>query len=211
METAVARAHGDDEDLVIESMALFERTYGVTILSAIAVLFVALAVFNPTRGHEIGFVVAGLNAWWALYFWLLPRVSAVVGPDGFEFLDMRLACLFRYPRYRVAWRDVLDIESHTIFSRYGNYVVTRVKSRVSEVPEIVRSFTITSRRPGYYEFLRRLQEHIEPADVTVRGLGIEPIAIRAAARRLIALRLRYLMFLGVASVVLVILAWLRQR
>jgi len=205
MRPQPAIAQDQPAPVEVRSAPLAARIYGTLVPAAAGALVLWLAITQRTRGHEIGFVFALVMFWWAACTAAEPRVKAALDADGFEFADLRWAFLFRTARVRVAWRDVIEIVSRTVASRYGAYVRTRIKVRVCEVPERTRWFSVTNRNPGYYAFLAALNARVDLARVAVGGLGIEPGAIRGEAERILKSRLKLLaiyLAIGIAAMIL---------
>lgn len=193
------------------SASLGARVYGALVPAAGGGLMLWLAISQPSRGHEIGFVFALVMFWWAACTATTPRVKATLDSDGLEFVDTRWAFLFRTQRLRVAWRDVLEIASRTVASRYGSHIRTRIKVRVCEVPERTRWFSVTNRNPGYYAFLGALNARVDAARVPVGGLGIEPGTIRGEAQRILRSQIKLVLILAAIGVALMILATVTRR
>jgi len=193
------------------SAPLAARVYGTLVPAAAGGLVLWLAITQHARGHEIGFVFALVMFWWAACTAAEPRVKASLDGEGVEFADLRWAFLFRTPRVRVAWHDVLEIASRTVASRYGSYVRTRIKVRVCEVPQRTRWFSVTNRNPGYYAFLAALNVRVDPARVAIGGLGIEPAAIRGEAERILRSRLKLLAIFLAIGIAAMIVAYFTRR
>ena len=207
----IATSPEPEAPLEIPTFTLFKRVYGVIVAGTAGGLMVLLARIEPSRGHEIGYGLGAVLFWWALYFALQPRVKVRLDARGIDFVDFTWSAFFQFPRHRVVWRDVLDVETRRIASRYGWYFRTRVKVSISNSERAIRGFTVTSRQSGYYEFLCRLNLHLEASDATVRGLGIDPTEFHAASRRMIAGRLKGLVWLALIAAVLVLAVWLTRR
>ena len=165
--------------LEIESLTASQRGSAVVVVGASSALFAFLAFSQPGPGHESGYALSVVLLWWMVYYISLPRVMAAFGPDGIEFVDMSWAIFFRYPRYRVAFRDVVEVGSRLVQRRSSRYIKTQVKVKISEVPLETRTFSVTNQNPAYDEFLKQLKDRIDPSGVQVLGLGIEPAEIRA--------------------------------
>jgi len=208
MRLQPAIAQDQPAPVEVLSAPLAARVYGTLVPAAAGALVLWLAI---TRGHEIGYVFALVMFWWAACTAAEPRVKATLDADGFEFADLRWAFLFRTARVRVAWRDVIEIVSRTVASRYGAYVRTRIKVRVCEVPERTRWFSVTNRNPGYYAFLAALNARVDLARVAVGGLGIEPGAIRGEAARILKSRLKLLAIFFALGIAATILAYFTRR
>jgi hypothetical protein len=193
------------------SGSLGARVVGTLVPAAAGGLMSWLAVAQPARGHEIGFLFALVMFWWAACTATTPRVKATLDADGLEFVDYRWAFLFRTPRCRVPWRDLLEIASRTVASRYGSYIRTRIKVRVCEVPERTRWFPVTNRNPGYYAFLAALNARIDAARVPVGGLGIEPGAVRGEAQRILRSQLKLVLIFAALGIAAMILAYFTRR
>jgi|SRR6516225_1522568 hypothetical protein len=211
MAYAIEIAPEPEQPLEIPTFTLFKRVYGVIVAGTAGGLMLLLARSQPSRGHEIGYAMAALLFWWALYFALQPRVKVRLDAFGIEFADLTWSAFFLFPRHHVFWRDVLDIETRRIVSKYGWYFRTRVKVCLPESPKATRRFTVTSRQAGYYEFLRRLNLHLTASGATVRGLGIDPAEFHAASRRLIATQLKLVAWLVVTAAGLALVVWLTNR
>lgn len=211
MQPAFATEPESDAPLEIPSLTPFDRISGTLVVGLAGGLFAFLAFAQQSRGHEIGYLMSGVFVWWALYIASLPRVKVALDPVGIEFADMSWAIFFRYPRYRVAWHDVVDVGSRTVASRYGSYIETRVKVKISEVPLETRRFAVTSKDPGYYAFLKQLKNHVDPSAIPVGGMGIEPTEIRAAAGQIFQSKLWLLAGLFISALVLVVIAYFTRR
>jgi hypothetical protein len=166
--------------LEIESLTASQRGSAIVVVGASSALFALLAFSQPGPGHESGYVLSVVLLWWMLYYISLPKVMVAFGPDGIEFVDMSWAIFFRYPRYRVAFRDVVEVGSRLVQRRSSRYIKTQVKVKISEVPLETRNFSVTNQHPAYDEFLKQLKDRIDPSGVQVLGLGIEAAEIRAA-------------------------------
>ena len=124
---------------------------------------------------------------------------------------MSMAMFFRHPRYQVVWRDVVEVSSRAVASKYGNYIETWVKVRISEALLETRRFSVTSRDPGYYRFLKALKGHIESSTLPAGGMGIEPDAMRAAAGQMFQNRLWLLFAMSIVAVVMIIFTYFARR
>ena len=211
MRSAFATEPESTDRLEIPSLRLFDRVSGIVVVGAAGALFAFLAFAQQSRGHEVGYLVSGAFVWWALYFASLPGIKVALDPVGIEFADMSWAIFFRYPRYRVAWRDVVEIGSRTVASKYGNFIETRVKVRISEVPLATRRVAVTSRDPGYYAFLKQLKAHVDPSAVAEGGMGIDPGEIGVVDGQISYSRLQLLLGLFIGSLLLVGIAYITRR
>ena len=147
--------------------------------------------------------MSGACVWWALYLVSLPAIKVALDPSGIEFADMSWGAFFRFPRHRVAWRDVIEVGSRRVVMRTDRYVQTRVKVKISEVPLAIRGFSVTSKDPGYRAFLQMLSDHGQAAAIPVPRAQSGPIEGRAATPEIISSKqwfFAYLLLIPVGAV-----------
>ena len=193
------------EELEIQSAGSWQRAATIVAFAGAAVVFHFLALRDATPFHPWTYLFVLAFVWATLYWIFLPRIKVVLRQDGVEFVDFRWGVLFQFPRYRAGWRDLVDIDTHTIRTRNSWYVRTRVTARVSESPEETRYFSVRNRDHGYYDFLATLKSRVEGTGVRIRGLGIDPADVRQAAQGVTGQRLAYIALALVAVVVVLVL------
>lgn len=211
MDPAFATEYESGDRLEIPSLRPFDRISGTLVVAASGGLFALLALAQTGPWHLFGHVMAGASLWWALYIAFQPRIKAALGPEGIEFADMSMAIFFRHPRHQVAWRDVVEVSSRAVASKYGSYIETWVKVRISGAPLETRRFSLTSRDPGYYAFLNALKDHIDPSALAAGGMGIEPDEMRTAAGQMFQSRLWLLFAMSIVAVVMIIFTYFERR
>ena len=211
MEPAITTEYAGGDRLEIPSLRTFDRISGATVVAAAGGLFALLALAQTAPGYQIGYVMAGASLWWALYIACLPRIKVALGPDGIEFADMSMAIFFRHPRHQGTWRDVVEVSSRAVASKYGSYIETWVKVRVSGAPLETRRFSVTSKDPGYYAFLKALKDHIDPSALAAGGMGIEPDEMRTVAGQMFQGRLWLLFAMSIVAVVMIIFTYFARR
>ena len=191
--------------LEIPSMSEFDRVAGNVIALVAAALLAVLAIALPYPGHEVGYIVSGACVWWAFYLVSLPKIKVALDPSGIEFADMTWGAFFRFPRRRVAWRDLIEVRSRMVVMRRDRYVQTRVRVKISDMPLTTRGFSVTSKDPGYYEFLKMLRDHGEGP-----GTETEPFEERAATMEIFSSK-QWLVVYLLAILVGAVLSWFTYR
>ena len=195
------------ETLEIQSASSVVRLYTILILAAFGAFFLFVTLRNQTPGYQFGFVLGGACFWCSLYWVFLPRIKVVADFDGMEFVDLRSAALFLYPRYRIAWQDVLEIDTRKRTGEHSVYFETRLKVRVSEPPLRTRTFSVTDQDPGYHALLKVLKERVESSPVPVSGLGLQPDRMRTLAQRSLLEQVALIVVLSIVAILIITVAY----
>lgn len=162
----------------------WQRIYAACIFAAGAIFFLWLYWNNrASAGSGIGLAIAAVCFWQAVYWVRLPKVLAVLQPDGMDYINQDLAMLFWYRWFHIDWNRITDIQTHEQSDRSGPFLVTVLRAGVADRPGKIRSFRITSRNMDYYRFLEYLKAVTEPAKLKQGGLPLEPAQLRQTLRR----------------------------
>ncbi len=167
----------------VEVRFLAPATRAVTVAAwlASAAFFAWLAWTQASPGHELGYGVAFGLAWLALYFVRTPDVLVRTDDDGFTYVDRGLGGLMIFREVRARWADVRAVDTYRYVDKGGSDLHTRITLRDGATGD-TRHFGLTSRSPGYAEFLAVLREETREVAIAQKGLGVDPIAAEAAAR-----------------------------
>ncbi len=175
MEPAYEVEPSEGGTLEIPTLRMFDRVAGIVVILAGGVVFVSMALGEPSSAHALGYFGGAGCLWWAIYYASLPGIKVALDPTGIEFADLSWSAFLRFPRYRVAWHDVVEVGSRRVSTKYGSYIEAQVKAKIS--PDATRQFSVTSKDPGYDTFLTMLKEHVDASAIEVKGMGIEPVVI----------------------------------
>ncbi len=140
------------EPVEVRQVSPLYRTFIVLAWIGIAAFFEWIAYRNSGPGHWIGYVMAGVSFWVALYWLRAPGVIARADDTGITFADTRLGLFFVYGAGRAAWTDVLGVDTRHRTTRAGTYLRSRITVR-GEGGTGKRKFTLTSRCAGYAAFM----------------------------------------------------------
>jgi hypothetical protein len=159
----------------------------------LAVLFLAGGLFfiwifwiqkvSPFSLSILWALFAVIFSWAGAYWLFFPRVLAVLGPQGMDYINQDLAFFLIFKRCTIVWDRVTDIRTYEESGNGGPVLITRVQATDEQNPRKVLRFQITSRQVGYYRFLEFLKRVVDPATVQKNGLGMDADKLRGKLRR----------------------------
>jgi hypothetical protein len=158
----------------------------------LAVLFLAgglffLWIFWIQRAFPFGLsmlwaLFAVIFSWAGAYWLFSPRVLAVLGSQGMDYIDQDLAFFFVFKRCTIVWDRVRDIQTYEESGKGGPIMITRVQAGDAQNPRKILRFQITSQQVGYYRFLEFLKRMVDPARVEKNSLGVDADKLRGKLR-----------------------------
>ena len=149
------------------------RVFVVIVFGVCGGFYALLAWRQPSRGHEVGYVLAVVMLWIAAWAAVRPEYAVEVIDGGFDYVDERYGFLLHFPRRHAKWSDVTRVDTRMIRGRYGHWLRTRVWVRDAESNSGARRFSVRSRVPGYQAFVDLLATRIAGQPVEMTGYGLD--------------------------------------
>src|SRR5258706_6144412 len=205
MEPAYEVEPSEGGTLEIPTLRMFDRVAGIVVILAGGVVVVSMALGYRSSAEALGYFGGAGCLGWAIYYASLPGIKVALDPTGIEFADLSWSAFLRFPRYRVAWHDVVEVGSRRVSTKYGSYIEAQVKAKIS--PDATRQFSVTSKDPGYDTFLTMLKEHVDASAIEVKGMGIEPVVMPKATNAAFPTRLQLLFVLFTLASSVIMLAF----
>ena len=110
----------------------------------------------------IALVIAAVCFWLCAYWYLLPKVLAVLQPDGMDFLNENLALFFKYRWTHIRWDQITSVDTWVDYPKGGPINVTFVGAEDPSRRGTKVSFRINSGHRDYYRFLQYLKDSTGP-------------------------------------------------